>query len=148
MKAYLFTVLVACSSLLWACAGTQRTGSSTVTENKVKLEGTTWYLHHFQASDPILDTAGPQRAYIEFSDTSTHAYGSLGCNRFGAKYAYDSLGNLQFSQAYSTQMACSNMEIENHFSTVLQLTTKHIIVGNQLTFLKGDSALATFIHKN
>lgn len=73
--------------------------------------------------------------------------GTGGCNGFGGSYTLDAeKSRISFSELFSTEMACPNMEVEAAFLDVLNRTDNYSHKGDTLTLNKARMApLAKFV---
>jgi heat shock protein HslJ len=60
-----------------------------------------------------------QEPHIIFQTEDNRIVGNGGCNGFGGSYEIQAGNRISFSQVFSTQMACLNMEVEGQFLQIL-----------------------------
>jgi heat shock protein HslJ len=97
------------------------------------LVGTSWELINLDG-DPIAgETMEGIAVTLEFI-SSTEAGGSGGCNNFGAEYSANTDGSIDFSNIFSTLMACEiGGNVEAAYFAALDVADHYRVDGQTLT---------------
>lgn len=91
-----------------------------------------------------LNFQGEKLPYLELDMDSYRFSGLAGCNRMAGGFVVEN-GNLHFSEAMVTKMACPNLELETKFLSLLNGTSSYQIEKNKLyLFNKNGESLLQF----
>jgi copper homeostasis protein (lipoprotein) len=115
-------------------------------KNKVdpELEGNKWVLKELMGK-PVVIVQGQRQGYIEFSMEAGKFTGNNTCNDFFGQYELLGGNRIRFGAAGTTLRACPDMEIQNQFMEILQMTDNYLVVENMLSLNRARMApLARF----
>lgn len=136
-----FLSTLALASMMLACKGPDKAQeqnvdivpietSTTISAQQPKLEDTEWKL--VEVIGKPIDEFGEQNKVPSFTFHSAdkRMSGNAGCNNMGASYELLEGSKIQISQAFSTKMACPNMELEDQVGQMLSNLDTYIINEN------------------
>ena len=108
-----------------------------------------WKLIELNGNTIIL-TGNPKRqAHLIMKALDNRIGGNGGCNSFFGNYEIPGNNRISFSKIGATKMACNNMEIENQFFKVLEMTDNFTMRNDTLSLNKAKMApLARFVVVN
>ncbi|WP_162127594.1 copper resistance protein NlpE N-terminal domain-containing protein [Flavobacterium phycosphaerae] len=110
---------------------------------KVTLAETHWKL--MKLNGKTIKQKGKKIYGIKLNSKDGRFTGYAGCNNFSGNYVMPSAFGIAFVNVVSTEMACLDMEVESHFSKVLQNADRYTLNDNILQLKKGKKeVLATF----
>jgi len=110
---------------------------------KVTLAETKWKLVVLHGKKVKQKSKKTYFLKLNSKDGKFSAY--AGCNNFGGNYVMPSAFGIAFTNVISTEMACIDMELESHFSKMLENVDRYTLNDNILTLKKGKKeVLATF----
>lgn len=99
--------------------------ASSLAENT--LENTQWKLIEVMGK-PIKDYGKQMKDPVfVFESAESRFHGNAGCNGMGGTYKLLEGNRIEFSQVFSTQMACENMELENIVSRMIPTLDNYVI---------------------
>lgn len=107
----------------------------------IQLLDSTWELTQLEGK-PVENTEG-KPITLTFDGHQIHVKGFAGCNNYGGGFIL-SEEELKFSQLFSTEMACSNLDIESKYLKILNETNRYSINNDELILKKDDKHLAVF----
>lgn len=119
--------------------------SKTATENNTITEKY-WKLIELYGNPVIVDSTMQREPHIIFRNTENRFNGNTGCNSMSGTYELLDMDRIKLSKIITTKMACMNtMELERHFTTVLQEADNYNVTGDTLVLNKAKMApLARF----
>jgi len=85
-------------------------------------------------------------AFITFDVNSNRVSGNFGCNDFSGMYNLRTGNRIEFSQVVGTLKLCLDMETENGFKKILDMTDNYTVSDNKLSLNRARMApLARFV---
>lgn len=106
-----------------------------------------WTLIELRGSEVKGENTPPKLPHLILWSDTNRVTGNAGCNSFTGSYEMnDQTGRIQFSKVASTQMICPEMELEDQFMEVIEVTDNYSIKGDTLSLNRARMApLAKFV---
>ena len=96
------------------------------------LYGKEWILLKLNGKAVSLDTSSPKQPHLIFQKDN-RVSGNLGCNTFGGNLELQSDNGIRISEIAATQIACTNLEVEQLFLEALKNAKSFAVESNTLT---------------
>lgn len=110
---------------------------------KYTLAETKWKL--ISLNKKKVSQNGKKEYFIKLNSKDGRFEAFAGCNSIWGSYDMPSFDTLSFSETITTEMACTNMDLETGFTTMLSEVNSYKIQQGMLTLLgKGKKTLAQF----
>ncbi len=148
MKKIIFIIALGVTVISCNNTGTKDKGAekenvgtnAAVTSSPTDLYEKEWKLLELNGKTITLDTTFPKKPYILF-DKEGSVSGTLGCNGFGGKVAFEAGNEIKMSQIVSTEMACPNLKVEQDFLDVLNNAKAFTVENNILSLSNGKKEI-------
>ncbi|MFT3826345.1 MAG: META domain-containing protein [Chitinophagaceae bacterium] len=143
MKPVYVLLVMAFAVVTLSCKSKQK--SMTDGKANADLQETYWKLVEINGKKPGPTPAGKREMHIKFRKEQNRLEGFGGCNGLGATYELKEGNRIHISAVISTQIACSDLEIENALKQALETADNYSINGLNLSLNKARMApLARF----
>jgi heat shock protein HslJ len=141
-----FFYFIAVSLLLAACNNSKNSSVSNDSPKSGSITDTYWKLVELNGRAVPDSVNNRGEIYLVLFTTDKRAAGNAGCNRYSGRYELNNNGfNLRFLTLMHTEMACADLEIENEYLKVLDMTDSYYANDSSLQLNKGKMApLARF----
>lgn len=106
---------------------------------KVTLAETKWQL--ITLNGKKVKQKGKKTYFLKLNSKDGKFSAYAGCNNFAGNYVMPSAFGIAFTNVISTEMACNDMELEMHFSKMLENVDRYILTDNILLLKKGKTAI-------
>jgi heat shock protein HslJ len=134
---------------LLACNTKKETIQNSPTNNReISIVEKYWKLIELNGQKIDYLAAQGREAHFVLEQDNNRVVGNGGCNNFGGNYQILAGNRIQFSDLFSTKMACANMEIEYQFINALEAADNYTFTttGDTLSLNKARMApLARFV---
>ncbi len=152
MKVKLIIFINLVFSLL-ACNPKKETIQNSPTNNREEISIVEKYWKLIELNGQKIDDLATQgrEAHFVLEQDNNRVLGNSSCNHFGGNYQLSAGNRIQFSDLFSTRMACANMEIEYQFINALEAADNYTLTttGDTLSLNKARMAtLARFVLLN
>ena len=140
-KLVLFVFIVGFTAI--ACNTQKKTTASTTV-----ITETYWKLIELMGKPVGITPAGAREMHMIMKIDSSRVQAFAGCNNITGIYELKETNRITFSKMITTQMACTNMEMETQLLKVFETADSYYLIGDTLQLIRARMApLAKFTER-
>jgi heat shock protein HslJ len=128
---YCFTLFLSCL-ILFSCTSSEKS----LKVKSIPLEGTNWNLYQIDGKAYSFE----KKITLNFKESDVKLTGEAPCNNYLGRYTHGG-DIIILSQIASTKKMCPDLEIETKYLSLLQSTSKFIILGTSLNLYDSSGKL-------